>query len=362
MSINRICYILGAGFSKACGLPLARELTELVVRYRRRDVTNGTDPSPPRLVPGSFGFEQESQELQLIRRLMPGHACSFGDAGSWPDFEVLLTVLDDAAKFERDVVSVHAKGPQLAMDRLRRQMMSNLRGMLGENIGALRNEQRALLANFIAQVRAGFDSIVSFNWDTLIEIAAAASSLKTSNDGTGAALSLIKPHGSLDLVELTEDRWEEIRSSSNAIKLNVVARYEIGSRKHVLLRCEDPASVADRIDGVFGDALLVAPNRRKEYLSPWIRDQWKIALRLIREADEIRIIGFSFPEADVRPQLALNWGVGGGAAPRRLTLIDPTTDDQVAKRIEAIAGQPVQHVRSNWQNWIELHRKRSATV
>jgi hypothetical protein len=365
---TRVCYILGAGFSKPLGLPLACELTEQVVRYRWRDVTKGTGPDTPLLlhagpgVQGSFGVEQAQRELNLVGRLMPEHRCSFDDPSTWPDFETLLTMLDDAAKFERDVVNEHVKGPQLEMDHLRRRMMSDLRAMLGEKISAITSERRELLIRFVQKLRPGLDSIVSFNWDTLIEIGAAAIGMEVSTGGTGAALSLIKPHGSLDLVEITEDRWEELRSSVNVIELDVANRHEINGRRHLLLRCQNPASVGDRIDGVFGDALLVAPNRRKEYVSPWIREQWRIALRLIRGADEIRIIGFSFPEADIRPQLLINWGLRANPRTRQVTVIDPTTDDQLARRIEAAAGHPVQLVRSSWQKWIELLGECSANL
>src|SRR3989304_5517158 len=73
------CYILGAGFSKACGLPLARELMELVWR-RRQKQSQEFDP---------IGLLD--QQRDFLRHFFP--SCDLEK--KWPHFEELLTLLDE---------------------------------------------------------------------------------------------------------------------------------------------------------------------------------------------------------------------------------------------------------------------------
>ena len=75
----RRCFVLGAGFSKACDLPLASELTRLIFEDA---FPEGDD----------FLSPIRDTYLNWLKRLYP----ALGLEHDWPDFEDLITVLDGA--------------------------------------------------------------------------------------------------------------------------------------------------------------------------------------------------------------------------------------------------------------------------
>ena len=79
------CYILGAGFSKFCDLPLASELTAQVFDHLHGDVVNKLNPQ---LIEDRRNF---------IHALYP----CFDLKNKWPDFEDLMTLLNEWDDYSR---------------------------------------------------------------------------------------------------------------------------------------------------------------------------------------------------------------------------------------------------------------------
>jgi hypothetical protein len=70
------CYILGAGFSKACNLPLAFKLTDKVFNHLHGDTVNKLNP------------QLIEDRRKFIRALYP----CFDLVTEWPDFEYLNNI------------------------------------------------------------------------------------------------------------------------------------------------------------------------------------------------------------------------------------------------------------------------------
>lgn len=97
----RRCFILGAGFSRSCGLPLARELTAIVWRAMARRDPMDQSPHAPLSGPDDFGYPALDSALRAIKLLFPDCPCDPDRAGTWPDFEELITALDEASRYGR---------------------------------------------------------------------------------------------------------------------------------------------------------------------------------------------------------------------------------------------------------------------
>lgn len=339
------CFILGAGFSRSCGFPLASELTWLVFHalYRK----DPTDSRSPLAMDGDVVYPTMQSRLQAIKLLFPRCACQDGKADTWPDFEELITALDEAAKFEYDVQTAENATAKAWQMETRASLVRGLETLLGDRMRGIQNKRLDPIGYFLGVLDAQKDSIVSFNWDVLLELAAKNRSIEL--DGTSGP-RLAKPHGSVDVVELSADEYQAAQGALNVRNLAVVTRYERCSERYVVLKTSDPRDVGNRTVAPFSRTSLVEPNLRKQYLSPWLASQWALALQSVTNARTIVIIGYSLPEADLRPRLLLR--LAGVDRPKpRIEVVDPMPT-AIASRVEAATGiAPVVHT-TTWEEWI----------
>ncbi len=302
---QRRCFILGAGFSKCCGLPLASELTPIVWRARARKASSDDSPRPELVKPGDFGFESVKAEHDTIKLLFPSRECDPERDETWPNFELLITALDESARyqdaFERITGQATTNGSRHSKQALLRH--------LGERLSHLTNvapaEGLKAIESFIDQLELQDDSVISFNWDVLLEIASANRGVAVSyRDDQRTGLRLAKPHGSLNLVDSSAAEYEDVKGRINNVRsLDTELEYKEGEPR-IVLRARDPADSWLRQEWA-RERLLVEPNIRKSYDAVWLDLQWVRALRMVRGADRLIVIGFSLPEADLRPRLLL---------------------------------------------------------
>jgi hypothetical protein len=330
------CYILGAGFSKACGLPLADELTARVLKYRHdRDAELGLEEFDPQ------GVKQ--QQPVFLRHLFPGHDLETNP----PGFEDVIAVLDEWMDYNR---ACGGNGDPV-VERFRASLIEALHNLLCEQVDAARREDRlSAVQSFLRRVHDERSTIVSFNWDLLVEVAAQdigmgiAYQKETIKDGIYVA----KPHGSLNLAEISEGQYEEGKDAINVCSRDLKIERRDEQTKTLVLRIQNPANDPKGVVYTFGP-IVIPPTARKTYQSPWIDYQWHVALDMVRNADEVVIIGYSLPITDIRPRLLLQLARFRRNKPVPIRLIDPGAEG-LRKRFEGVVGSPVEIISQPWQS------------
>ncbi len=202
------CYVLGAGFSKACGLPLASELMAAVWNYRNDSMSSYGPPNWSATI---------QQQRDFIQSLYP--TCDL--RSNWPDFEDLLTVLDEWDEYRQ---ACDAKRDSFVAG-FRESLMRHLHGLLCEQTAAAQaaNKLQAV-QEFVREVHEEESVIVSFNWDLLIEIAAQniGVGIQYEKNAAGSKIVMAKPHGSLNLAEVQKAEWNRWKNPQQR-PINIVS-------------------------------------------------------------------------------------------------------------------------------------------
>jgi len=329
------CYVLGAGFSHVCGLPLAKNLTEVVLT----DILNDQKAIRPDLWDAYRDF---------VCSLFPSCDCQ----ARWPHIEDLISELDQVVESKRR--------PNIGVDgtaeHLKECLLKRLRtDLIREGLHAPEVEKK-LVRDFTRQVIAENASVVSFNWDLLLENACAEVSRGCNYQTPSAgALLLTKLHGSLNLVRVSRADYADLASFVNIRNLEI----EWESPCEVILRAIDPEDSANRTQHPFGEneQVFIQPAARKEYGHPWIEAQWRQAAHALSGAREIVVIGYSFPESDVRSYSLLRQSAtcDVGGITRRLVVVDPCADE-VASRISKQLSADIERISHGWTEWFQSDR------
>lgn len=331
----RRCYILGAGFSKACGLPLAGELTARVLKYRHgRNAELGLEDFDPQ------GVRQ--QQADLLRHLFP---CNDLETNP-PAFEDIITVLDEWMDYNR---ACGGNG-DLFTERFRASLIDALHNLLCEQVDAARREDRlGEVQSFIRRAHDEQSTIISFNWDLLLEAAVQDIGMEIAyqKGPTKDSICVAKPHGSLNLAELSEEKYEENKHAINVAPRNMKIEWRHGQTNTLVLRTQNPASDPKGIVYTFGP-IVIPPTARKTYHSPWITYQWHLALDMVRKAEELVIIGYSLPTTDIRPRLLLQFANFQGDRRIPIRLIDPKGED-LRRHFERVVGPPLETISQPWE-------------
>lgn len=368
------CYILGAGFSKPIGLPLARELTQAVFQHVDSGATGALAEPLGRAL---------SQWASFMKKLYPrcdfsSASCGFEDA--WPDFEDLITVLDEWEDYRHDVQGTPTPPGSNQPARIRRVLLKHLALLFCEKTPAKGDEKLEPVLQFVQRCNENKSPVISFNWDVLLEAAArdenAGYSYREEDDKNGVLL-MVKPHGSINIADTANDPNKDPHSQCK--QLLEYDEYDNKIGKRYVICANDPRrSNKDIVDpyGVennrshedsdqadqepsfqtvqdLGRVLLVAPTAKKSYENQWLIKQWSRAHKFIRSAEEIVVIGFSLPPTDYRPRVLLQLaGLESRTKARRLILVSPHACE-VAKHYRKFVSLPIECRNSDWREWME---------
>ena len=205
----------------------------------------------------------------------------------------------------------------------------------------------SLIKDFVNSVVESNEILFSFNWDLLIEVACQYIGVNINyGKGNEDCLSLIKPHGSLNLAEMSRDRYDKANEAINVHSIEIIHK----NNDIVVVRAENPADSANRIIHPFKDVLLVEPTARKAYSSTWIKQQWQHSLDVLRSVEEIVIIGYSLPDTDFRPRILLQLaGLYREKLPS-IKIIDPDANRLIDhyKRFSQLKIIPIE---KSWKDW-----------
>jgi hypothetical protein len=347
---KRRCFILGAGFSKCCGLPLAGELTPLVWRARARNDATDESPHPELVGPGDFDLEQVKAERGWIKVLFPSFECDPERDETWPDFEQLITALDESARYQEAFEQITSRRVNPLPLQAKKHLLRHLAEQVGHLTEVAPPSGLKTVETFLRCLDLQADSIVSFNWDVLLEVVAADLKIAIRyRDDPVDGLRLAKPHGSLNLVDSPTSEYEKAKGAINVHSLDTEFEYQDGGAR-IVLRVQNPKDSWLR-HAWARERLLVEPNARKTYDSRWLQLQWVRALDMVRSADELIVIGFSLPEADIRPRLLLQLcHVNRPQAPR--IMIVARNAEELRDRYKRLTGLNAYALRPTLEEWL----------
>ena len=325
------CFVLGAGFSKPCGCPLASELTKLVFRHA----------FPPN---DSFRPDVRAHWLRFLHHLYPEYDLE----GNWPDFEDLITVLDEWSLYQQEYEGRTRAGEPLSPSHFKRVLLQHMARLLCDAATSAPTQAFEQVKDFVSSLRGGTDTLICFNWDPLIEMACHELGLDLRyDDDRRDVIHMAKPHGSVTLAEMTSAEFAQRSQAINVCGVHI----DWTHGETIVVRAEDPADAAARIVAPFEETVIVEPTARKVYRSPWIKRQWCVAYDMLHRADQIFVIGFSMPPTDYRPRVLFQAAAMDRERSSELHIIAPNARE-LERHYRAVVGGPITPVQASWIDWM----------
>jgi hypothetical protein len=100
---------------------------------------------------------------------------------------------------------------------------------------------------------------------------------------------------------------------------------------------------------------IVPPSWNKTQYHAQFERVWKRAAKELSDAEEIFVIGYSYPESDPFFHSLMALGTEGESLIRKFVVVDPSP--KVGQRFEALVGEDVkgsfEYVPSTFENWVQ---------
>ncbi|MDA8213041.1 MAG: SIR2 family protein [Clostridia bacterium] len=312
-------FLLGSGFSVAAGAPLSREVLKKI--FARDSKT----------------FEVAQLETWLDRHLFHNrsHGCQQAD------FEEVISRLE---LFE------HYSEPA---SKDRRLLEAKVNLLLKEFISLLQpdklRDKLSCYDSFARKLRPG-DLILTFNYDLVVERALERNNLGVDyqlflpgspldRESTAIRFQLripvIKLHGSINLVFCT--RCYSVReASAGALLCN---------------QCRNPDRSLAKESSTLRP-FLIAPTLFKSYSLPDLRRIWYTAYNCLSRAQELIIIGYSLPAADILTAQLLDFAHRSCPHPQKVTVVNGPHPDLT--RLQSLYIQGISNTGLAFADWANL--------
>lgn len=285
-------YILGSGFSASCGLPTLTDLFSEILKYNRE------------------GEEDAANVRSALEHLYPHFDFQHGNA--YPSFEEFLSLIFICEDFG---------GTSYDPGFWKSQYKSSLRLLtdcIAEKSERAINEGKDKSIEIFIKNVSDNDTIITFNWDTLIEkyLMKHKKTINLVGDLSGG-VTLLKLHGSLSWQCLPNDRE------------HFYPEYFLTLSEEERLICRKDHDYMDLWDALNSLPHIITPIRNKTPLqSDFIKKIWHEAFNALIQAEKILIIGYSLPPEDshARALLRSSIQISKSNRPESLFLIDPNPD------------------------------------
>jgi hypothetical protein len=294
---GRRVYLLGAGVSAACGIPVAKDILSHSVAALGRE-------------------DKATQERihELLRYLYP----TFDEGiGNYPNIDDFLNLIEMAETFNTEEFISSSRWSPADLTTVKGATLKAVTDYIWSRMGS-ENEMSSVRDFVHTCVRAG-DTIITFNWDLTIEHA-----LESRTDFSfwygprgDADVLLLKPHGSVDW--FPRSRLPRKDSKHRVSKLDddlcVYPKFDFATYRE--LRTTEP--------------VIVPPILVKRFNWDFLRQVWKRVYIEISRAARLYILGYSLPREDQFARLVIGRALlnnrlnaeGAGRQPARVTLVNP---------------------------------------
>ena len=354
-------FILGAGFSKPAGMPLATEVLPLLVEELQFDemrtwlhglrerlawlsASEGQTDSFALNIEQVFHYAQIDIEVRRLRQQLAPVGRADGDGTPWNQGESVKNWLSYLEEALRDVILDRENGSDLAP------------------------------INRWAEAVSERDAVLTFNYDTLVERALAGLNKPWNhgieNDGDGG-IPVFKLHGSID--------WIVAHRSETFSKLDLLFDKKNANRSqhnsgHVeddtrLWRCRSQEQLSNWIGGrdlqMIGDGAaprtvgIAGLGAYKElHRIPGLGAVWVRGMRALHEADLAVVVGFSMSDFDAIAQMQFAEVARARyrkERPLRVIVIDPSVNEAGKERFRHVF-RAVEFLEQNHQtvDWTRL--------
>lgn len=375
---SRRVFILGAGFSRSAGFPLATELTDELLSAIEESL--GSD----------YEFLAYANQIKRLHAWLIGTRRSASKAIAplnIEEFYEYAYAYSERFRLEqhRETVGRNAGDTEYSRAEIIGSALSYLDEQLLEVL--LRHEEAAnptSIDRFVSTLRP-CDTVVTFNYDRLVERSLEKLGISWSfgmSDDRPGDVRVLKMHGSLDWICFARDqarRQKLLRRLFSKTDVNQAPdetqRVRSGEDEYdyELFQIRDDAKLRDYIqkqmliqrDYRWGLAGL-GPQKRASRV-PGLGLVWERARRALYHAEHIVVVGFSFSPFDRLAQIEFARVAAGrhedGQSAPRVTVIDPALISDGSKlsesgncliqRIEAVFCKAipigVKHQDFDWQ-------------
>lgn len=302
-------YIIGAGASYGYGFPLMNTLTADLCNFLKGD-----------------------DRATLTDAIYEAFGWRSGSSDAAPNFEDVLNSFDSRALLYLDGQIQSDTSPRLQAAKIALRGLRNF----------IRSKCEGDVTGFydkLVQHLEPEDSIVSFNWDVLIELAfrRAGREFTYLPVGSDNATVLLKPHGSVNWYPLLDRELLIVDSSKNVEVLG-------GNLGYFLLYLKDPLSEPDLgrsshfVQRALSSVPAIVPPQSAKQLDvggrtadafvdagheAGMRAVWGTFSDLVCDASEITVFGYSLPGSDAASiEVLKNFSHNRDSGQKRVRIID----------------------------------------
>jgi SIR2-like domain len=342
MAALKRVFILGAGFSKPAGMPLATGLLPLLIdKLEHDEMREWLDGMRERVAwlsgndraPGSFALNIEQVfhyahfdiEVHRLKQHPAPVGRGDGPCTPWTQAESLHAWLSDLEETLCDVI--------------------------------LECDEKSDLASIKrwARIVNERDAVLTFNYDTLVERALAQEG-KAWNHGTGrdddAGITVFKLHGSIDWIV---SHRSILHSNCDLLFDKKNANQSDGKSGHVeddcrLWRCRTPEQLQTWIEGRDLQSLPQGASPRSVGIAglgaykelhqiPGLGHVWTKGMRALYQADLAAVVGFSMSDFDAMAQMQFAEVARARThegRPMRVIVIDPVSSEAAKDRFRRV--------------------------
>lgn len=317
--MSNVVYIIGAGFSAGLGFPL----TNNMLRYIWD------------------GFDADSQVK--LEKIIKFHNQSFkaDDILSHPDIETLLTQLDTNLALFHHTRFIDGQFGKEDLSDIKKKILLQITNkfhdqqkFIFKNLESKETSDYKWLLQFKKMARSQNATIISFNYDLILEELFYANRLSPSSYGFGnkkVKNRILKPHGSLNwflenkgMPTIKSDRKERIAASSDDEDVYIFKRYRSPKSKHL---------------GFDYIPHIIPPTFIKNFDGPIYKTTMQNCVSAISSAREVVFMGYSLPDSDFYAKFMLRCGFhnqdegeilklgrGDGIVNSKVVVVNPSAD------------------------------------
>jgi hypothetical protein len=338
-------FLLGAGASKAAGAPLMAEFLTAAKNLRRFGLATEYHKS----------FDLVFKAMAALQAIHSKSTLDFNNVESlFSAFEVAKT-LDKLPGFESEAIDE-------IIDSLKTVIVVTLEQTIkfpcnGTSIHApLPYEPFAELVKTLLRkvVPSHQVAILTFNYDICIDYALYQRDFQVHYGldgklGDGASVPLLKLHGSLN--------WTENEATKEIIPWNLEDYFRARGRVHAFDHTTELSlPIGSQLSHfkpknvpITGTPVIVAPTFNKGDSHRTLSKVWKAAAEALGTAENIFIIGYSFPETDKFFEYLYALGTQGPTLFERVWLFNPDSTGLVLPRFAKLLGSGATNAFRHWK-------------
>jgi hypothetical protein len=322
IAMPRRVWIIGSGFSKSLGGPLLRDLF-------RQQKTEDILPY--------FPADQYPDLAVSLPWVQAAFKCG-QDEGLWENAEQFIAFVVDAyreetaAKQRLGLLINRIPPPTESGRSFRHQLTKDFNRQVTRALAAecerflmnatTKSEQWRPYVEWARSLDPAQDTVLSFNYDRVIELAVKEAGVERNfwfampsekSEPQPVRVAVLKLHGSVDWTHPDSD-------ASSHFSHSVSAAYSVSQPGTVVMIRTDieQLSPGDILRDPKLDVAIAAPGGAKaQFATTFFSKLWDLADQRMKDADELLIVGYSFPDTDPMPQMRLLNAFGNSAGNRR---------------------------------------------